>query len=64
MQAELDNLLRENRELGDARSGVATQQGKEQKDELKVLSTLDECEFQRGLVKQYLLCLRRGSLAE
>jgi len=37
---ELDNLLRENREIIDALSEVAIQQGKEQKDELKVLFTL------------------------
>jgi len=48
---ELDNLLRENREIIDALSEVAIQQGKERKDELKVLFTLIHRDITQELIR-------------
>jgi len=48
---ELDNLLRENREIIDALSEVAIQQGKEKKDELKVLFTLIHRDITQEIIR-------------
>ena len=48
---ELDNLLRENGEIIDALSEVAIQQGKERKDELKILFTLIHRDITQEIIR-------------
>ncbi len=48
---ELDNLLRENREIINALSEVTIQQGKERKDELKVLFTLIHRDITQEIIR-------------
>lgn len=48
---ELNNLLRENGEIIDALSEVAIQQGKERKDELKILFTLIHRDITQEIIR-------------